>query len=63
MHTHRPTTRTETAFRGPVSSARPNPAAHGWLTIADICRCGAVRLTNVNQGHAERGKWEENADV
>lgn len=35
-----------------------NPAAHGCITVWDYCSCGAVRATNVNQSHIERGQWE-----
>jgi len=61
-HTHRVDTLTVRPFFGGVSSARPNPAAHGNITVHDRCCCGATRLTNVNQMHIERGQWSCSAD-
>lgn len=34
-----------------------NRAAHGNITVEHVCRCGAVRLVNVNGRHVERGPW------
>lgn len=35
------------------------PAAHGNVTLVDLCRCGATRKTTVNGKHEERGEWIE----
>lgn len=35
-----------------------NPAAHGNICVHEYCRCGAVRMTNVNGPHHEGGRWE-----
>jgi hypothetical protein len=60
MHTHRPTTSRTTPFVGAIATAsKPNPAAHGNIRIIALCRCGAERHTNANQGHVERGAWQE----
>lgn len=45
-------------FSGPIPGARQNQAAHGNIVEIDTCSCGAVRRTNVNQQHIERGPWE-----
>ena len=56
-HIHRSAgTRTE-PFTGPVAPGRPNVAAHGGYTCVALCRCGAERRSNHNQGHAEYGPW------
>lgn len=55
-HTHRPKVTDVKPFNGPVSD-RQTPAAHGGVCVVDVCRCGAVRKTNVNQWYRERGKW------
>jgi hypothetical protein len=57
MHRHATTHTTEKCFTGPVAGVRENPAAHGWTTITDTCRCGAERETNTNGRHTERGRW------
>ena len=44
-------------FVGPVSRLDPNEAAHGNITITQICHCGAERRVNVNQRHRETGPW------
>lgn len=36
-----------------------NRAAHGNITVEHVCRCGAVRLVNINGRHVERGPWIE----
>ena len=57
-HTHKPKTSIKRCFTGPVESDKPNPRAHGWATIKETCRCGAVRLVNVNKGQKEVGHWQ-----
>lgn len=56
MHKHRAKSETTGPFFGPVSP-RQNSAAHGNVCVRAVCSCGAVRLTNVNGSHAERGVW------
>ena len=53
---HRPKSSRMTCFSYPVVNP-PNPAAHGGACWHDKCRCGAVRMTNVNGIHREIGKW------
>ena len=61
-HRHRPDgTRTE-PFSGPVRPERPNVAAHGGYTCVALCRCGAERRSNHNQGNAEYGPWMMSED-
>lgn len=48
-------------FWGPVSEDQ-NPAAHGGCMERDYCRCGAIRDTNVNGWHRERGSWYRDED-
>jgi hypothetical protein len=59
-HRHRPHPgcSTTVAFRGQVAWPG-NRAAHGDTLVIAVCTCGAVRLTNVNGQHIERGKWKE----
>lgn len=40
--------------------SRQNQRAHGNIIARDECKCGAVRLTNVNGRHIERGPWLDN---
>lgn len=61
-HRHRPKTRKIQAYMGPVTSDvtgyhQQNPAAHGGICRVDVCACGAIRRTNVNGRHTERGRW------
>ena len=65
MHRHqaRERYRTVLPFRGPIPGARANPAAHGNVCVADGCSCGALRYTNVNGRHVERGPWTEATPV
>lgn len=56
-HRHRSKISRDSAFFGSIVSAKPNPKAHGGHTITDTCTCGAVRMTNINGNHMERGKW------
>ena len=58
-HKHRMKQRIERCFSGPVPSDRPNPRAHGWVTVEQVCRCGAERLVNVNGREVETGHWQE----
>ncbi len=60
-HTHRPTKELARVqcFTYCARPDRCNPAAHGWTTSMDFCRCGAVRQTNCNGRHVERGEWTE----
>lgn len=57
-HKHRanPHYRLTRSFFGPVT-LRENPAAHGNVCHIDTCQCGAVRFTNINGTHSERGRW------
>jgi hypothetical protein len=57
-HTHKPKTFISRCFSGAVDSRRPNPRAHGWATVEQVCPCGAWRLVNVNQGQKEIGHWQ-----
>jgi len=57
-HTHKPKTFISRCFSGAVDSRRPNPRAHGWATVEQVCPCGARRLANVNQGQKEIGYWQ-----
>ena len=57
MHRHGIQRSQQRPFTGSVPSSHPDPGAHGNITIKDECRCGAVRLTNVNGTHIERGHW------
>lgn len=58
MHRHRPKVSEDRCYAGPV--ARPeNRAAHGNIVRVDVCACGAVRRTNINGRHVERGPWTE----
>jgi hypothetical protein len=47
----------ERAFRHTVSVDDEDPRAHGNVTKVEVCRCGANRLTNMNQGYVESGDW------
>lgn len=58
-HHHRKKTSAIRPFSSPISGARENPSAHGNVCVVDTCNCGAVRQTNVNQQHRERGPWVE----
>lgn len=55
-HKHRTKREQIRPFFGPVSD-RQNPAAHGNVTMRAICTCGAIKDTNVNGQHIERGHW------
>lgn len=57
-HIHKPRTFITRCFAGPVESDKPNPRAHGWATVKQVCPCGAWRLVNVNQGQKETGHWQ-----
>lgn len=47
------------SYRGPISdAARPNPRAHGNVTVIERCSCGATRAVNVNTLDREVGPWE-----
>lgn len=61
-HVHHPKRKIERPFSGAVESDKPNPYAHGWVTIEQICQCGARRLVNVNQKQKEVGYWREKED-
>ncbi len=41
-----------------VAARNCSGASHGCVTHVDECRCGAIRRTEVNQQHVERGTWE-----
>lgn len=56
MHKHRIKTHQTFGFSYPVRQP-PNPAAHGGVMHVDTCSCGAVRRTNTNGMHIERGPW------
>jgi hypothetical protein len=36
--------------------------AHGNICVIDTCSCGAVRKTNINGNHIERGPWALKAE-
>ena len=61
-HRHR-AIRAQRQMRGyssPVrNDNRQDPRAHGWVEYRDLCRCGAMRRSNVNQCFEEVGPWEE----
>ena len=61
-HQHRPIRELhrERGFRGPVPfPVKPNPSAHGWVTLFDTCQCGFERWINVNGRHREVGRWHQ----
>jgi len=59
-HQHRTTKSVVRPYVGySVRPDRPNPAAHGGVTIVERCACGAQRLTNVNGRHIETGRWQQ----
>lgn len=58
-HKHRVKFSEDWGFTGPVK-AKQNPAAHGNICRVDKCSCGAVRRTNINGRHIERGEWQSN---
>ena len=62
-HKHQAVERIERPFSGPVESERPNLRAHGWVTVEQVCRCGAVRFVNVNQKEIEAGHWCEKGEA
>jgi len=59
MHNHRPAADPIVrCYTGPITWApKPNPAAYGNVCVTDVCSCGAVRRSNVNGSHVERGPW------
>lgn len=61
-HRHRADRSETRAYSSCVTPYRCNPAAHGHVTITDICRCGARRSTLINGRHEERGRWEQEED-
>lgn len=56
-HKHRVKTRVERGFTHPVAWPE-NRSAHGNITRVDTCSCGAIRSTNINGNHIERGQWK-----
>lgn len=58
-HRHRCATSIIVGYTGTVP--RPvcgeNRAAHGAVCVVETCACGAVRRTNSNGRHDERGAW------
>ena len=58
IHKHKIYLRIDRPFSGPVESDKPNPRAHGWATVEQVCPCGAWRLVNVNQKQKEVGYWQ-----
>ena len=58
-HIHKPKTFITRYFAGPVERDKPNPRAHGWKTVKQVCACGAWRSVNVNQQQDEPGYWQE----
>lgn len=58
-HRHRavPSRSDDRCYAGCVDPDRCQPAAHGCVTIIDVCRCGARRHTNANGRHVEYGPW------
>lgn len=57
-HRHKVHLRIERPFSGSIESDKPNPRAHGWVTVEQTCLCGAVRFVNVNQKQRETGYWQ-----
>lgn len=55
-HRHKMKTRAVQPFCGAVTDLQ-NAAAHGNVCEVDVCGCGAVRRTNRNGVHVERGLW------
>lgn len=47
----------ERGFRHTVNVDNEDPRAHGGVTQVEVCRCGATRLANLNQGYVESGDW------
>ena len=62
-HTHRaiPGKSIDRGYHGTIPGATENRAAHGNICRTDYCRCGALRNSNINQQHIERGPWLESA--
>lgn len=61
-HRHKMKTRKIQVYTGSVTSEvtgyyKQNRAAHGGICYVDTCSCGAVRKTNSNGRHEERGRW------
>ena len=56
-HTPIPSETKEVPFSWPVSRDE-NRAAHGNICRIERCACGAIRRTNINGQHAERGEWK-----
>jgi len=61
MHQHRTSSTRTVPYTTPAVTdpAKQNRAAHGNIAVEDHCACGAVRRTNINGSHAERGPWIE----
>jgi hypothetical protein len=57
-HRHRPRTTVDWPFRHCVRPDHCTQGAHGNIVRIDVCGCGAIRRTNINQQHVERGQWE-----
>ena len=58
MHTHREAEYRICCYTGTIpGTSRENRSAHGGICRVSICRCGATRAANRNQGHIERGPW------
>lgn len=58
-HRHQKRVEQDVPFRHCVSPDKCTPASHGNIMRIVVCRCGAVRLENINQQHIETGHWEE----
>lgn len=59
-HRHRPNgdPRDVSGYAGPINgAARRNPRADGNIAVTENCRCGAVRVTNINGTEHEYGPW------
>ena len=60
-HLHRPKSRRREVWRECVRApeACPDTMAHGDLLHVEVCRCGAVRLTEANGSRQVSGEWTE----
>lgn len=59
MHKHKAKTEEIRCFAVPAKGAKSeNPSAHGGACFVEVCACGAVRETNSNGRHTERGTWQ-----
>lgn len=50
-------------YRGSVNPHNEFPAAHGNIEVTETCKCGHMRLVNINMLHREEGPWGPPAHV